>query len=87
MPTRHSKFANKFSDIIHWNCRGIKNKSHELEIIVSECKAQVICLQETKLSHDQKIHLKGFDFFYKNKALEPGQHAQGGVAILASKKC
>ena len=87
MPTRHSKFANKFSDIIHWNCRGIKNKSHELEIIVSECKAQVICLQETKLSNDQKIHLKGFDCFYKNKALEPGQHAQGGVAILASKKC
>ena len=87
MPAHPSKFANKFSDIVHWNCRGIKNKSHELEIIASECKAQVICLQETKLSHDQKIHLKGFDCFYKHKTLEPGQHAHGGVAILASKKC
>ena len=86
-PFFHISKFNKFSDIIQWNCRGIKNKKHELEILVAECKAQVFCLQETKLSHDDQINLRGYDFFYKHKQLAPDEKAHGGVAILASQKC
>ena len=56
-------------------------------MLAADCQAQVFCLQETKLSENGKIYLKGFDTFYKNKILEQGQHAHGGVAILASQKC
>ena len=36
--------------IISWNANGISNKLHELEYFAQECKADVICIQESKLN-------------------------------------
>ena len=58
-----------------------------MEILAAECKAQVICLQETKLPPDGSISLRGYDFFCKNKQIDPQTGtSHGGVAILASQK-
>ena len=43
-------------------------------------------MQETKLSENGTISLKGYDSFYKNKIIGPNENAHGGVAILASEK-
>ena len=77
-----------FSDIIQWNCRGIRHKKAELDILASQSKAKVFVLQETKLPEDGTIYLRGFKSFYRNKILQPGEHtAHGGVAILAAVDC
>ena len=43
-------------------------------------------MQETKLSENGTISLKGYDCFYKNKKTGPNEISHGGVAILASEK-
>ena len=75
----------KFSDIIQWNCRGVKNKRLEMQILADQCKAQVICLQETKLSPNEIYTFSGFEVFTKNRNIDPQGIAHGGVAILAQK--
>ena len=72
-----------FSDIIQWNCQGIKNKRLELQILADQCKANVMCLQETKLPVGEEYAFSGFQVFLKSKDIGPQGHAHGGVAILA----
>ena len=76
----------KFSDIIQWNCRGIKNKRLELQILADQCKAQVLCLQETKLPYEEVYTFAGFQVFAKNEQVRQNGNAHGGVAILARKE-
>jgi len=65
---------------LSWNCRGIKNKIHELKIINKEKPLDVIMLQETKLQNNQTINLKGYQGFYHHNL--QGSIANGGVAVL-----
>ena len=73
----------KYSDIIQWNPRGIKNKRLELQILADQCRALLICLGEIKLPYDEKYIFKGYEVFQKNKDAGPQGIAHGGVAILA----
>ena len=36
--------------ILQWNCRGLKDKREELELLISQFSPAVICLQETLLN-------------------------------------
>ena len=76
----------KFSDIIQWNCRGIKNKRLELQMLADQCKTQVMCLQETKLPPNEEYVFAGFQVFIKSKDVGIQGNAHGGVAILARKE-
>ena len=73
----------KVSDIIQWNCRGIRNKRQELQILAQQCKAQALCLQETKLSPMEEYQFPGYCVFTKSQVVGLQGNAHGGVAILA----
>ena len=74
--------------ILQWNCRGLKDKREELELMIAEYSPAVICLQETLLSSNieqsQKDNkpLPGFTAFRGYtpyfKCIESGKN---GVAI------
>ena len=76
----------KFSDIIQWNPRGIKNKRNQLQILAHMCKAQVITLGETKLPYGEDYEFSGFKVYTKNLQVGPDGNAHGGVAILARRE-
>ena len=38
--------------ILQWNCRGLKDKRHEIDMLIACYSPAVICLQETILSSE-----------------------------------
>ena len=86
MRGRGSRRTKKQYDILHWNSRGIKNKRSEAQILLDLCKAQVLCLGETKIPAHENFVFSGFEVFLKNKVIDPQSIAHGGVAILARKE-
>ena len=71
---------------MQWNPRGIKNKRIEAQILMDRCKAQVFCIGESKIPPHEDFIFAGYEVFLKNKELNPGNNAHGGVAILARKE-
>ena len=41
--------------ILQWNCDGLQGKRTEIEILITKYCPAVICLQETKLSHNIEL--------------------------------
>ena len=74
--------------ILQWNCRGLKDKRHELDILIAKYSPAIICLQETLLSSNiEKLQkdnkpLPGFTTFRGYipyfRCIESGKN---GVAI------
>ena len=74
--------------ILQWNCRGLKDKRHELDLLIAEYSPAVICLQETLLSSnvekcqkDNKplpsfTQIRGYKSYFR--CIETGKN---GVAI------
>ena len=74
--------------ILQWNCRGLKDKREELELLIAQYKPAVICLQETLLNPDIEklqqgnktlpsfVNFKGYKSYFK--CIESGRN---GVAI------
>ena len=70
-------------DILQWNIRGLKSNFHELSLLLNDINPNVICLQETKLSKDQQICLKGYHSYHH--IYTHGEIACGGSSILVKK--
>ena len=73
-----------FTNVIQWNCEGIKSKFNNGDIhqLIKETNTNCLCLQETKLQPDANFVIKKFKSYLNNKDIEEGQHAHGGVAIF-----
>ena len=74
--------------ILQWNCRGLKDKREELELLIAHYSPAVICLQETLLNPEIEkcqeakkplpsfVQFKGYKSYFK--CIESGRN---GVAI------
>lgn len=73
-----------FTNILQWNCEGIKAKFAGGDILqlIKETDTTCLCLQETKLAPDAKFNIKKFKAYLKNLDVEEDEHSHGGVAIF-----
>ena len=77
-------------NIIQWNCRGLRHKRHEIEIIMQQHSPAVICLQETLLfkkkdpnEHNQRTNNEYHQSFKNYKCYYSStESGHGGVGIL-----
>ena len=72
------------TNIIQWNCEGIKAKftTGDIHQLIKETETNCLCLQETKLHPDAQFRIKGFKAYLQNLNIEEGQLPHGGVAIF-----
>ena len=67
------------TNILFWNCQGIRSKRKELELYLKENLIDIIALNETFLSKKHNFKIPGYDTIRNNRST--GQ--RGGVAFLA----
>ena len=67
------------TNILFWNCQGIRTKLKELELYLKENVIDVIALNETFLSKKHKFKISGYETTITNDC-STGQ--RGGVAFL-----
>lgn len=72
--------SNNALKIIQWNCRSIKDKRTELQIIIDEENPHVIALNETWLNDDEAYNIHGYKSVRKDR-----DDGYGGV-LLAFKE-
>ena len=70
------------SNIIQWNCRGLRSNFEELSLICTKHKPSVIALQETFLQQSSKVSLSGFNVVHVGST---SSRPHGGVAIFIKK--
>ena len=64
--------------VLQWNCRGLRANREELELLISDYKPKVICLQETKLTpNNHNFTFKNYTTYYRSN-----ENGSGGVGIL-----
>ena len=66
------------TNILFWNCQGIRPKRKELELYLKENVIDVVALNETFLSKKQNFKIPGYDTVRNHRLT--GQ--RGGVAFL-----
>ena len=66
------------TNILLWNCQGVRSKRKELELYLKENVIDVISLNETFLSKKHNFRIPGYDTIRND--LSTGQ--RGGVAFL-----
>lgn len=66
--------------LIQWNMNSFNEQSEYMQRLIAREKADIICLQETNLKDNQKIKLKNFTCYNKNRL--DCLAASGGVATL-----
>ena len=66
------------SNILFWNCQGIRPKDKELELCLKENSVDIIALNETFLNKRLNIRISGYDTIKNDRST--GQ--RGGVAFL-----
>jgi len=69
------------SAIIQWNIRGLRSNYEELLLLCEHYKPNVIALQETQLTDNKVINVKGFSGFSESS---PGGNPVGGVSMYVS---
>ena len=70
------------TNLISWNCRGLKNKRDEIRDIISDHRPTIFALQETYLKRTDKVNFYGYNCFRKD--FHHSERATGGVALLIS---
>ena len=72
------------TNILQWNCEGIKPKfaTGDIVQIIKETGTNCLALQETKLPPGAQFKIKGFKSYLQNLDIEDGQRPHGGVAIF-----
>ena len=64
--------------VLQWNCRGLRANREELELLISDYKPKIICLQETKLTPiNHNFTFKHYTTYYRSN-----DNGSGGVGIL-----
>ena len=71
-------------NIIQWNCRGLKPNYNELLLLISEFSPEVICLQETFLTKDDKTSLKHYTLH--NFINSDTDRASGGTTVAIANR-
>ena len=69
------------TNILFWNCQGIRPKRKELELCLKENLIDVIALNETFLSKKHNFKIPGYDTIRNGRSTGQG----GGVAFLVKK--
>ena len=68
------------SNIIQWNCRGLKANYNEILLFLSKFNPSLLCLSETFLKESDKISFKNYSMynFIDNNQIK----ASGGTSII-----
>ena len=76
-----------FTNIMHWNIEGIKPKfaAGDVQQLIKENEVMCLSANETKLPPGSNFTIKKFKSYLKNKDLEEGQNAHGGVGLFIRK--
>ena len=53
------------SEILQWNCKGLRARSENLKVLCNNINPKIICLQETKLG-EQDFNL-GLNYSFEKK--------------------
>ncbi|GBN65924.1 hypothetical protein AVEN_168018-1 [Araneus ventricosus] len=67
---------------LSWNCRGIRSKLQDLKGLINIFNPVCIGLQETFLSSNIPLKLRGYNSVGKDAAI--GSNHSGGVCVLTS---
>ena len=69
---------------MQWNCASIFQHGNEFNKYLSSLQhtPEIICLQETKLKTEKNFSINGYIVIRKDRNLNKGEKASGGVAIL-----
>ena len=67
--------------IIQWNCRGLKKKLEEIQLLIKELNPVAFCIQETMLKDDDPFSVKNYAIYKYTPPIANGK-ASGGVCIL-----
>ena len=72
------------SNILQWNCRGLRSRAENLKVLFRDHNPSVVCLQETKLGDN--IYNPGLNYSIHKSPPPIGDRAKGGTAIIVNKK-
>ncbi len=72
------------SNIIQWNCRGLKSNRSNLDLLLTKYSSAIVCLQEMQLNGP--LSLKGYVEYQKIGYTDGFGRAHGGVSVYV-KKC
>ncbi len=70
------------SQIIHWNCRGLKANRPQIDLLLARHGPKILCLQETLLSDASTF--KDHQFYHTCGTIDREGRPHGGVAILVN---
>ena len=73
------------SNIIQWNCRGIKANYNEILLLLSKFNPSLVCLSETFLKESDKISFKNYSMY--NHIDKNQSKASGGTSIIINNNC
>ena len=62
-----------------WNCRGINNKYHELDLFLKQSELDIILLTETKMTPNINFYMSSYKLY---RCDHPSGSRQGGSAVL-----
>ena len=67
------------NNILQWNCRGLRSRREEIEILITKYTPAVLCIQETmlKANNQQQQSFKSYSAYYSST-----DNGSGGVGIL-----
>ena len=68
------------SDILQWNCKGLRACTEELKVLIRDFNPGIISLQETMLG--DSIFNPGLNYNVFNSPPPTGEHAHGGASII-----
>ena len=68
------------TEILQWNCRGIKANYENLELLILELNPKIICLQETFLKPSESLNFPNYTSIHK--MLNNPRKASGGTSIF-----
>ena len=71
------------TDILQWNCKGLRSRAEILKMLINEHNPGIICLQETKLGNTRYNPGLNYDCYQSEPPL--GDRAKGGTAIIVHK--
>ena len=68
------------TEILQWNCRGIKANYENLELLILELNPKIICLQETFLKPSDSLTIPNYSSIHK--MMDSPRKASGGTSIF-----
>lgn len=64
------------TEILQWNCNGLRCQFEELQLLINQHKPKIIALQETRTNPSINPNIKGYEIIFSHRP-----SGQGGVAI------